>query len=393
MNQSGDFLRRDNTEASLMVLMLQVNYGCKPISDIQLFLDKNIINYEKFFKILEDHSVEGIIQDSPLFVLIPGNDHFKIFKEKVIWRARFNLVILNELLDLDSFFKKEGFEVIFYKGLLLGKLLFGDLTTRITSDIDILIRSSDFIKIRNALLQKGYEELYFFPDNYLSYYLKVSREATFIKKVPNGLTVAIEVQWAPLPKMFGLPYHNDYFFKHVDTIKLSGQDIPTLNLEQHLLIILLHHGVSDLWRNFKHVFDLAMFIKKYENSIDWPVVKYQIEQWKIDKYAGVGFLLCKDIFGCNIADIGLKYNCIHEKNQVLKSLLSYPLISKKKKNLKNASRQILLANGGIEKGKLIFGYLNRIISPSLTDLQNLNLPKKMFPLYYFTKHLRFIFKK
>ena len=380
-------------ESALLVLLLRVKYGSSAVTEIDLFIKDHAINYEKLFQLLKEHEVESILYSIPVYDFSDAKTQLSDLKQRIEKRARVNLLLYSELLQLKSLLQENGFNVVFYKGVLLSKLLFDDFTTRSTSDIDVLIKATEFPAIRHLLLQNGYEEVYFYPENYLDYYIKISREFTFKRKLSDDLFISIEIQWAPLPAMYSIPYNNDYFFENVTTIKLSGQDIPILKNEQLLLILLLHHGIADLWRNFKHIFDLAMFIKRYGKILNWQEIFIQIEKWQMSKSAYIGFYLCKDLLGSEIPlEVPLnRYR--NEEGKVKSSLLSYPLIPKRKKNYSNIQRQLLMTENVFERSKLLLGYVETFLHPSTTDLEYLKFPKYLFPLYFITKHFRFILKK
>lgn len=379
-------------ESALLVLLLRVKYGSSAETEIDLFIKEHAVNYEKLFQLLKEHEVESILYNTPVYDFSDAKVQLYDLKQRIEKRARINLLLFTELLQLNSLLQENGFNFIFYKGVLLSKLLFDDFTTRSTSDIDVLIRATEFPAIRRLLLQNGYEEVYFYPENYADYYIKISREFTFKRKLSDDLFISIEIQWAPLPAMYSIPYNNDYFFENITTIKLSGQDIPILKNEQLLLILLLHHGIADLWRNFKHVFDLAMFIKRYGKSLHWEEIFIQIEKWNMSKSAFVGLYLCKDLLGSDFPfEVPLnRYRSEGEK--VKSSLLSYPLLPKRKKNYSNVQRQLLMSDNVLERSKLLLGYVETFLYPSTTDLEYLKFPKYLFPLYFITKHFRFILK-
>lgn len=381
-------------EITLAVLLLRVKIGKATEDDVALFLSENKLNLNSFLKLLEAHQIESILYSTRFFKnLFPGYPEIITFREKVTLRSKVNLIILDELLSLQKVFQENHIEVLFYKGVVLSKLLFDDYTSRTTSDIDILIKAVDFASIRHLLLDAGFEEMYFYPDNYPDYYLFINRESLFRKKCLAGTYIYVEIQWAPLPEFYGLPFNNDYFFLNHVSESIINEKIPIPGLNEHLLILFIHHGIADLWRNLKHVFDIILFADKYKEAIDWKKIEKYISDQKFIRNSIVGRNLGKDLFGIDIPIFKDEKNAQKETDVCLHSLLSFPLLTRKKKAASNIKRQLLLSDGFNERMKLCNGYLKVYLMPSMIDLENQQFPRILFPLYYITKRFRFLYQR
>ena len=379
-------------EIALIVILLRIKLGIASREDFIRFRDENAIGKDFVFTLIKSHELGSVVFSlKDIRDLLPDKGTGRMDTNSFELRARNNLLILAELIRINEKFRVLEIPVIFYKGVLLSYLLFDDFTTRATSDLDILIKSTDFLKIRSALLADGYEEVYFYPENYPAYYLAHTRESSYRKKFQGGHYLYIELQWAPLPEYFGLPYNNDYFFDHMQDIKVAGTKISTLNITQHMLLMMIHHGISDIWRNLKHVFDLAVLISRHNDSIDWQEVYNKGIEWHKEVNFSCGLNLVCLVFGVSpLKPSPWKTNA--QTNQlVMESLLSFPLIGKSKKNGENIKRQLLLCDNRKERISLEKGYLKIALWPSLIDLENIKLPAKLFPLYFITKRLRFLF--
>lgn len=386
--------RKYNAEIALIVLLLRIKLGTAKGNEIVQFLEGKSPDLDIVLELVRAHELTSIVFSikEGRELLSSSKQHIQVSKE-VDLRGRNNLLILAELVHLSRAFMDLQLPVIFYKGVLLSKILFDDFTTRATSDIDIMIRSDDFIKIREVLLSFGYEEVYFYPESYPGYFLSRTRESAFRKQFSGGHYIYVELQWSPLPKHYGLPYNNDYFFGHTEHVMLTGEPVNTLQLTQHLFMLMIHHGLSDLWRNLKHVFDVAIFMNRHDDNIDWGELYKMEKTWHIRNNFSCGRNLVMNLFGKGpIQPDPWKAN--EEIIQsVSDSLLGYPLISKKKKSARALQRQLMLCDGRKERNALLKGYLKIALWPSLTDLENIKLPGTLFPLYFVTKRFRFLFKK
>jgi len=382
-----------NAEIALVILLLRNKLGKASEKDIIEFLSNHSIDENLFLQLLNVHQVESLVFSSKLFRKLPISENEKDkFKRSIEYRSKFNLVILEELLRLCVLFNDNELHVLFYKGVLLSKILFDDFSTRVTSDIDVLIKSVDFERIRLLLINAGYEEMDYFSNDYPEYFLETKRESSFRKQILTGQFIMIELQWAPLLKMFWLPYNNDYYFSNKSFLDLLGKKIPVPSTDRHLLILLVHHGLGDLWRILKHVFDIAAFTERYQSTIDWKGLETDISHWQFQRVAKVGSNLSEELFGVKVPLLSNRSTDDKQTNIVLRSLLQYPLLAKEKKVKENILRQFLLSDTFIQKLHLFKGYFLIYLKPSISDLERIKLPPFFFPLYYLTKRFRFLFK-
>jgi hypothetical protein len=377
---------------AVLVLLIRKRLGTAGSAELRAFMTAHRADGDRFLQITEAHEAGGVTYDGSLLEGWLGDETLQSLRASLARRAASNLMLFREMGDFAALMQSHGFRVIFHKGLQLGELLFGDLTTRPTRDLDVLIRREDFLPIRAKLLEVGFEEVYHFPLRHAEYYMGINREAVFRRRTPEGLMFHVELQWAPVLPLNDVPYNNDYFFRHAGKASLAGKTLDTLDPQGHLLIILLHHGVTDLWRSLRHVSDLAFFLQVAGDRIDWADADRIATEWKFKKNASTGMALCRDLFGVPLpSEWKMQYD---EKALVntRHSLLSHPMLHKRMSDPAFLRRQFLLADDLRSRLDLSMAHLRKFVSPGLFELENLSLPGYMFPLYYFTKPFRFIFR-
>jgi len=69
-----------------------------------------------------------------------------------------NMVLNKEMLSVFGELKRKKIYVIAIKGMALNYLLYSETFTRVSGDIDLLIKEKDFEEIRKLLEEKGYEQ-------------------------------------------------------------------------------------------------------------------------------------------------------------------------------------------------------------------------------------------
>lgn len=377
-----------SNEAAFLVMMLRVRLGTMERIQVLTFLREHMPDPKKLEPMLLDHEITGLAYDREIFEMAFGTQAHARIREAMARRAGASLLLFRELDKIDALFKAHRIEVIFQKGLPLGHTVFGDLTTRQTRDIDVLIRKEDFLRIRSLLMEEGFLEEYFFPVMHARYYMEVNREAVFHKRTEGGLHLHLEVQWAPVLPIYDIPFSNEYFFANREMVPIAGKKLPSLTTTSHLMMLFLHHGVTDVWRSLKHLSDIAFLIRKHGDQIDWPIVSRQIDAWGIRRNAAVGLAMCNRILGMQIPTSLTMEPDGKLLSAAMRSLLSYPLLIKRQTSLPFIRRQLMMTDDLMAQFRLLRGYLGKILSPSLFELENIHLPPFLFLMYYPLKCFR-----
>lgn len=348
---------------------------------------------EAFLRLAEEHEVTHLASGSGMHAC-PLSDRTRVrMLDSVRLRAAWNLVLYREMVSLSHELRTRGVEVLFYKGVVLCETLHGDLTTRPTRDMDILVRSDDFLRLRRELLGMGYTEDYFFPERNAAYYMGVNREAAFSCMLPDGVELTVEVHWAPVLPMYGVPFDNRPFFRSAAEAELGGVALPIPSLEHQFLLLLAHHGVSELWHSLRHLTDLAFFIERRRADVDWRSVAAAVERWGMKRCTGVGLALCCDLLG--VAPPRELTVCDDTRlvEEMRMRLLATSPLKRDQIHPSNMALQLRLAEGLGGKARLLGGYFRKWASPSLRDLELLKLPPILFPLYYVLKPFRFLYAR
>lgn|GEM_PF-615774 len=381
---------RTDPNMGLVVQLIRLRLGVSTMQDLEAYVSRcRPVSAEVIARIRE--------RDLAGLVYIPnysGNDVLievmQGLNAEISHRAGFNLAVYQRMLELQRLFGGAGLTPVFYKGLLLGLDLYGDLTTRFVSDIDILIRKTDFPKMRNMLLAQGYAEAYPYPQQYEEYYLKHTREAMFTKRDRMGIPVSVELQWAPMSANYGLPDNDRYFLHHTMQKEMAGGHFTTVKPEQQILLLFIHHGIGDLWRSLRNVTDIAGFLQRYAGLVDWGLVKARLVEWKMYTNALVGLHLAKQLFDTEIPSIFNERPDRRALELALNTMLAPDMLPKAKKSLRNMYRQFSYLDDNASRGRLFMNYVRTGFYPSMTDLNRISLPRYLFPLYFLLKPLRFL---
>lgn len=381
---------RYTPEMALAILICRVYFNTATSTEINDYVTSNRIDWNLFEQIITTHQVRPLIYK----VLSANNaciDHIFIetLRKKCFRIATQNLHKLEELVHVNKLFKKYGIKSVPYKGVILGQALFGDFVSRETVDIDFLMDEVYFSIARKILVEEGYTTRYYNPD-FEKQFLRTSHELQFSKVTSKG-EIKIEIHWAVTNNMMNIPLPNADILCDLQTISLLGEDIDILNLENHLLVLLVHHGVNDIWRILKHTIDIGIFLEKYDSATDWNTFRDATIKYKIRHTTEIGFLIAHKLFGIAIPASYLTKATDHGK--IIDNLLSFPSIKKRKLNLENLEQQLFLRDSFTDKLRMLLSYIRTGITPNVRDMEAFPVAKKWYILYYLIKPYRILFRR
>jgi hypothetical protein len=200
------------------------------------------------------------------------------------WAVRQNLFLTAELIRIIHLLEKEGITAVPFKGPVLADKLYGSLALRVFIDLDILIHPEDREKVRETLLNDGFQPRYH-PDSAFQ----------FVK--PNSLVI-LEVHWEAISfgsdwlrklKSKPLPTTLSHLTPRLESTTLVGKKVSTLSPEDTLLIMTIH-GSKHWWSRLNWLSDIAALVHVYP-SLDWDWILEQVNYWKIRRLVFLGLNL------------------------------------------------------------------------------------------------------
>ncbi len=209
----------------------------------------------------------------------------------------YNRFLTGELLRLLNLFENHGIPAVPFKGPVLAASVYGDLSLREFTDLDILIHKEDVPKAKELLLSHGY--LLFFK-------LNPAREAFFIQSeceyyLEHKRTgVHLEIHWKFAPKEFSFPLSFKDVRKRLKRVYIIDKEVLTLSAED-LLLILCVHGYKHCWEALGWICDVAGLIQIHQ-EMDWQLVIEEAHRFGSDRIVFLGLYLAKMLLNANLPD-------------------------------------------------------------------------------------------
>jgi len=224
--------------------------------------------------------------------------------------ARNALWFTSELQRILSYLECAGIPALPYKGPVLAKALYGEVTQRQFNDLDILIRPADVPKAKAALLALGYPcgpELR--PQQEPAY---IASGCGYVFHSPAGRNL-LDLQWRIVPRFYSIDFDVADFLKRADEINLDAQSMadgrprpsvsprhglgcPVRTLcAEDLLLVLCVHAAKHVWIQLSWLCDIAQLANS--QPLDWNAIQDEARRLGIERILNLNLLLAHKLLG------------------------------------------------------------------------------------------------
>lgn len=193
------------------------------------------------------------VDESPIPAEVGGNLE-RIVKANLLN----NKYLLREGHRLLGVLETQGILAVPFKGLWLAWLLYGNLSMRISGDIDILVRKRDFNAARASIIEQGYRE-------HLSEVLPRAKRQTSLES-RDGRS-KIDLHWSVFTRRFHTSTEEDCLYESLQVTEIEGIRHRTFSTPANLNIICIQ-GSKDCWPDLGRVCDAAMCLGQCGHG-DW----------------------------------------------------------------------------------------------------------------------------
>jgi Uncharacterised nucleotidyltransferase len=283
---SGDMARPDTHAAWNFLLACAATPFSRDHRQRARDLARNQHDFRTVLSLAEAHGLIPVVHERVGEIADAVSDEARLAASTAFAQnARQTLWLTQLLLKVSNLFQQRRIEALPYKGPVLAQLLYGNVTLRQYSDLDILVRAADVPRARDILQQAGFVPAFQLSTREEQAYLATGYEYIFHDvSNPNVL----ELQWRILPRFWTVDFDSTGFFARSQNIAIGERIIPTLGHE-NLLLVLCAHAAKHAWSKLSWVRDIAELAQSCQ--LDWDQVVQQSGRLGIQRIVAVTFQL------------------------------------------------------------------------------------------------------
>jgi hypothetical protein len=297
-----------------------------------------------------------------------------------------NLFVAGELLRILDLLEARGIQAVPLKGPVLSYLIYGNLSHRVFSDIDLLVHRQEISVAKQTLLGDGYR---------LNSHIDWEENAHFHSNcqtilVGNGGNTTVELHWELTPLYYPFVLRPDSLWARLKSIHFLGRSVLVLPKEE-LLVFLCGHGAKHMWAELRWLVDLAKLLGSGPEC-DWKLVLELAGSTGGRRMLFLGLLLTNDLLGVAPPPEILAMAEADEVAGQLAAQVKNRLPEYEGDSL--LSRELLpftlkLAAGPWRKIRFCLGSL---LIPTLADWETIRLSRRLSFLYYPLRWARLAYK-
>lgn len=289
-----------HAEGRLLVLCARTTINEFVRVEVEDLVDE-AIDWELVWRLSRTHGVASLAYRTLSAICpaaVPPAIH-EAFRRHIQVNALSNMLLAKELVTVLDALAAKGVRAIPFKGVTLAQTVYGDLSLRECSDLDLIVDRESIPQARQVLWSQGYQ--------LTSHDMHGGNESCgpyhfFQKK--NGI-IAVDLQWVMARKHFTFRLDRSRFWDRLKPVHLPIKSTMGLCPED-LLMLLCVHGSKHAWEQLKWICDVAELVRR-RPALDWSRVLFQADELGCRRMVLLGLGMARNLF-----DTALPRVVLHE---------------------------------------------------------------------------------
>jgi hypothetical protein len=352
------------------------------------------INWHHFLKLVFEHKLSVPVNryvDSACSSFVPEWVSEQL-KKRCALNTRWALGMTAELVRLIKLLGDDGIPALSLKGPALSLELFGDVAVRESKDLDILIGVHDLKRADQLLKNEGYrsrQSSAAMTDRQKASHQLREKDKTYFSMQSK---IPVELHWKMLDYPHLLSVEDDEIWRRVETRPLHGRLLTVLEREINLLY-LCAHGATHGWKRLFWVLDIAMFVRRFGDDIDWKGLCHRANAYGTKRSLTEGLLLAHGLFASSLPEAPRYYI---QQDAVVQSMARQTLISSQQWREDSLADRLLLTKRTLKLHSSKRFKLQVIFHPWIPreeDWALIPLSDRWFGLYYVMRPFIALYRK
>lgn len=251
------------------------------------FLSQHPVNWDRLYALANRHRIAPFlyrliqqVPNIPAKVLADLQNDCRAI-------ATNNLLKIHHYRQFEQLLSNAGIQHLPLKGIFLAANCYPDNGWRSIGDLDVLVRKEDALPTVHLLESQGYHT----NQKHTRYQQHDERsmltdlhEISLFKPFFNNSHFDIDLHWGVV-----------CFNKDYKTFELNEiQARPTLSTEWQVILLVTHHGGTNIWQLIYFVNDLYFLLR--EKTIDWSWLMQELRRYGLETIFLAGLHWCQQIW-------------------------------------------------------------------------------------------------
>jgi hypothetical protein len=303
-------------------------------------------------------------------------------RDTYLANARRNLRLAKTALQVSELFQQQGIQSLLIKGPATAVLAYGDLSLRSFVDLDFLIHPQDFYLAHQMLLSQGWQPSLSLNEKEIKWLLWGDKDLSYHRQSVN-----LELHWNIAEKGVAYPVRESDLWDNIQCFSLLDREVHTLSPENFLLYLALH-GTKHQWRPLKFIADFAAYVHSCPD-LDWAGIQESCARFGLHRCTSLGFHLAQQYCGLRLP---VELQRIFRSDAHITRLGGSVAHNFIPSTERAAAGTIFYLQARERIQDRLYYVLDQALVPKQADWMAISVPEVFYPLYYFLRPLRLIYK-
>lgn len=276
-----------SSEVTLLLMACAVDLSAEEQAQLTAFLADTSLNWNRAYTLASRHRLTPFLYRTLRPIPSVPKAFLEALQQDCQAAAVDGLLKEQQYRQLASLLTHTGIAHMAFKGLYLARQAYPDSSLRISGDIDLLV-GVDSVSQTIQLLQAHQYQL---NETHALYYqageprlLRDLYEVSLFKPFFTS-HFDIDLHWKIVC------FNKDYASFTLDYVRSK----PTLTTEVQVILLISHHGVTNIWQQIYYINDLYFLLK--DKAIDWTWLLPEARRYGMEKLLLVGLHWCRQVWG------------------------------------------------------------------------------------------------
>jgi hypothetical protein len=342
------------------------------------------IDFGVLYEIAIRHKVEQLLYRTlelkvpdlfPADYLVPLRERC----EKIFAR---NLALADHLVTILEQLTSHGIAAIPYKGPVLTAQIYGDLSLRRFFDLDLLVHPEQYSLAGEVFQSYGYT---------LMAESGPAWECNLVNRAMNP-PLNVDLHKSIMPSRFFVPFDFDRLRERLIPLPLFGErTVPTLSPDDLLLVLCAHASKpADRWNKLRYICDIAELLRTHGKDMNWSGIFETGREIDAYRMTLLGIHLSHALLDAELpAEVSRqgKLSWLPAlKNHVIEAQLKKTTMNERNEIYAHPEFYLRIRESVVRKPStflfLCKRALNRASATRIKDLESIQFPKFLYPVYF-----------